>query len=208
MRIQNTSIGAPMSSTSSPALARTIDLRPSQPTVSVARTSSGPSGVVARTPAMRPPSSMRSTTLACMISLKFGIGARRSARKSRKSHCGISAMNACRGGRKVKSAMVIGRRRPAPAAAPPCCAAASAGRRAAPARPSPPASRDGWCRRGNRAGSRVLLQHDDVDAGAGEQQAEHHAGRAAAGDAAGRRQRASAVRRRSLVQPAGLHERR
>ena len=32
----------------------------------------------------------------------------------------------------------------------------------------------------------VLLQHDDVDAGAGEQKAEHHAGRPAAGDAAAR----------------------
>ena len=30
----------------------------------------------------------------------------------------------------------------------------------------------------------VLLQHDDVDAGAREQEAEHHAGRPAAGDAA------------------------
>ena len=29
----------------------------------------------------------------------------------------------------------------------------------------------------------VLLQHDDLDAGAGEQEAEHHAGRSAAGDA-------------------------
>jgi hypothetical protein len=33
----------------------------------------------------------------------------------------------------------------------------------------------------------VLLQHQDVDAGAGEQEAEHHAGRAAPGDGAGRR---------------------
>ena len=33
----------------------------------------------------------------------------------------------------------------------------------------------------------VLLQHQDVDAGAGEQEAEHHAGRAAAGNGAGRR---------------------
>ena len=33
----------------------------------------------------------------------------------------------------------------------------------------------------------VLLEHDDLDAGAREQQAEHHAGRPAAGDAAGGR---------------------
>ena len=32
----------------------------------------------------------------------------------------------------------------------------------------------------------VLLQHHDVDAGAGQQKAQHHAGRAAAGDAAAR----------------------
>ena len=32
----------------------------------------------------------------------------------------------------------------------------------------------------------VLLQHHDVDAGAGQQEAEHHAGRTAAGDGAGR----------------------
>ena len=30
----------------------------------------------------------------------------------------------------------------------------------------------------------VLLQHHDIDAGAGQQEAQHHAGRAAAGDGA------------------------
>ena len=34
----------------------------------------------------------------------------------------------------------------------------------------------------------VLFQHDDVDAGARQQKAEHHAGRSAAGDAALRRE--------------------
>src|SRR5213592_1351568 len=32
----------------------------------------------------------------------------------------------------------------------------------------------------------MLLEHDDVDAGAGQQKTEHHAGRATAGDAAAR----------------------
>jgi hypothetical protein len=31
----------------------------------------------------------------------------------------------------------------------------------------------------------MLLKHDDIDAGAGKQKAEHHAGRAASGDGTG-----------------------
>ena len=40
--------------------------------------------------------------------------------------------------------------------------------------------------RKSRRKSRVLLQHHDIDAGARQQEAEHHAGRPAAGDAASR----------------------
>ena len=47
---------------------------------------------------------------------------------------------------------------------------------------------DGWTvsPRKSRKKSRVLLEHHDVDAGAREQEAEHHPGGPAAGDAAAR----------------------
>ena len=66
-----------------------------------------PSGASPRTPAMRPPSSISSVTSACIAQVKAGIAAApAAARKSRKSHCGISAMKWQRVGRCVKSASV------------------------------------------------------------------------------------------------------
>src|SRR5262249_20381323 len=54
-RIQSTSMDAPRSSTTSPARLRTTEWRPSAPTINVLRMVSKPAGVLARTPAMRPP---------------------------------------------------------------------------------------------------------------------------------------------------------
>ena len=45
----------------------------------------------------------------------------------------------------------------------------------------------------------VLLHHRDVDAAAGEQQAQHHARRAAAGDQAGRRSAVAGTRHPLIV---------
>ena len=52
-RNQSTSIGAPTSSTASPAAARTVEWRPSQPIVQSARISNSPSGARPRTPTTR-----------------------------------------------------------------------------------------------------------------------------------------------------------
>ena len=139
----------------SPARSRTVECRPSAPTVRSARTSSGPSGVSARTPATRPPSSIRvgRLRLACAGG-SAGSAARCSARKSRKSHCGMKAMNLQCVGRWLKSATVsrspIERRM----AVDLLVRQLAGTRRAGRARASPRASRDGWCRRGSRAGSR------------------------------------------------------
>ena len=56
-------------------------------------------------------------------------------------------------------------------------------RRSIRVRPSPAASRDARCRRGNRERSRMLLQHYDIDPRV-QQISQHHAGGAAADDAA------------------------
>ena len=71
-RNQSTSMGAPRLSTRRSARSRTIDERPSAPTVSMARTSISPSGVFALTPAMPFPSTIKSMTSACITSLNFG----------------------------------------------------------------------------------------------------------------------------------------
>src|SRR5882724_9261209 len=71
-RNQSTSIGAPISSTSSLARSRTIECRPSQPIVRSARMSSGPSGVVALTPATVSPDQIRSVASAFIITLSDG----------------------------------------------------------------------------------------------------------------------------------------
>ena len=71
-RNQSTSMGAPRLSTRNPASSRTIDLRPSQPTTRVARTSISPSGVLALTPAIVFPAIIKSVTSACMINFKAG----------------------------------------------------------------------------------------------------------------------------------------
>ena len=151
-----------------------------------ARTSSGPAGVTARTPATRPASSISSVASARISSWKVGIMLRAcAARKSRKSHCGISAMNWQRVGRCVKSAIVTGKS------------------------PNWAARRvTSWCgsrkkllqdpelvhqlERGrvDRVAAkvaqevRVLLQHQHRHPGPGQEQAQHHAGGPAARDAA------------------------
>ena len=67
-RNHSTSIGAPICRTRMPAAWRTVECRPSAPTTSPARTSSGPSGVLARTPVTRSPSRSSPVTSAGMRS--------------------------------------------------------------------------------------------------------------------------------------------
>ncbi len=93
-RNQSTSIGAPTSSTASPAALRTVEWRPSQPMVQSARISNSPSGAVPRTPATRPSASIRPVTSARMRSVNAGSFLASPARKSRNSHCGMRAMKA------------------------------------------------------------------------------------------------------------------
>ena len=175
-----------MSSTAKPARSRTVECRPSAPTTRSARTSSGPSGVVARTPATRPsvfdqlgrprPASAAGTS---------GSAVPWSARKSRKSHCGIRAMNRQRVGRCEKSAIVTG--------SPPTHAVQLAHLLVRPLQEfveepelvhDLERRRDGWCRRGSRGGNPRASRGRRLDAGAREQEAEHHPGGTAAGDAA------------------------
>ena len=161
-----------------------------------ARTSSGPSGVSAphADDAAAVLDQVGRPRLACSR-WNAGIAlAPASARKSRKSHCGMKAMNWQRVGRWVKSATVT-------------CDVADARRELARllVRPREELVEQAELvhdlqRRGvdgvaaevaQEVG--VLLEHDDVDAGAREQEAEHHPGRTAAGDAAAGAERAGGV---------------
>ena len=172
----------------SPACSRTVEWRPSAPTTRSARISSGPSrrrrahaddAAVLVDQVGRPRVSISRWNA--------GIArAPRSARKSRKSHCGISAMNLQRVGRCEKSAMRDrARRRSGLRAAAPPGAAASGTRRAGRARASP-RSVEGWIvsPRKSRRKSPCFSSTDDIDAGARQQKAQHHPGRPAADDAA------------------------
>ena len=169
------------------ARSRTVEWRPSQPTDRSARISSSPSGVLARTPTTRPSSSIRSVASVSHAQIEGSDIACRARRgNSRKSHCGISAMNLQCVGSMSKSPMVT--------------------------RSSPICMRDvvdllmrqleelveqaelvhHLQRRGMHGVAAeiaqevgVLFQHRHRDAGARQQKAEHHAGRPAAGDAAG-----------------------
>ena len=98
-------MGTPISLVSSFASWRTMELRPSQPTTRSARTSRSPSGVLARTPAIRSPSCTRSTTLDSIRNSKAGNCFACFARKLRNSHCGMNPMNLHFVGRREKSAM-------------------------------------------------------------------------------------------------------
>ena len=104
--IQRTSLGMPRFSTSSPAFCRTTERRPSAPTTSLARIAARSVSVSIRIPLTRSPSTITSTTLAGMSNRKFGYWAAFRARKFRKSHCGMKAMNRCLTGRREKSAIV------------------------------------------------------------------------------------------------------
>ena len=134
----------------------------------------------------RPPSSMRPVDLGLHRAAGTS-GSRRAsaARKSRKSHCGIKAMNWQRVGRCEKSAIVTRRRRSRPASSRPPDAAAAGTSRAAPsscehlerrrvdrvaAEIAQEVARASRARRPRRRRARGA--------------AEHHPGRPAAGDAA------------------------
>src|SRR5881227_3410959 len=104
-RIQRTSIGTPNSSISRLLFVCVIEWRPSAPIVRSARTSRWPSGVFTRTPAIRSLSKSRSMTSCCMCRAKVGNRFARLERKSRKSHCGMKAINLQRVGKREKSAM-------------------------------------------------------------------------------------------------------
>ncbi len=145
---------------------------------------------------MRPPSSIRSVASVSMRSRNAGERAPWSARKLRKSHCGISAMNLQRVGRWVKSAIVT--------LASPMTARTSGALRVRKLQELLEQSKlVHHLERGGMNGVAakiaqeigVLLQHDDLDAGARQQVAQHHPGRAAAGDGAGRANRLIHARR-------------
>src|SRR5688572_22112597 len=102
-RNHSTSIGAPRFSTSSPACARTVERRPSAPMTRSARTSSSPSFTPEIFVSPRSP-----VTSAFIRSRNVGYRAPCCARKLRKSHCGIMAMNPQRVGRWRKSAILSG----------------------------------------------------------------------------------------------------
>ena len=70
---------------------RTVECRPSAPTTRSARTSNGPSGVWPRTPATRPPSSIRSVDLGLHAQMKAGIAPARSRRENRGNPIAASA---------------------------------------------------------------------------------------------------------------------
>ena len=107
MRNHITSIGAPRSSDLRPARSRIVEWRPSQPTTRSARISMSPSSVLARSPTIRPPSSIRSVASARMRRSKPGYFLPCPARKLRKSHCGMKAMNLHTVGRPVSAIFTV-----------------------------------------------------------------------------------------------------
>ena len=187
-RIHNTSIGAPRSRTSRPARSRSVEWRPSAATTRSALTLISPPGVVASNPVTSPPSIVRSRASASIFSWKAGNLLACSARKSRKSHCGIRAINRQWVGKCVKSATLTN--------SSPICA------------PSVRTSWCGRCRNSSRSPSSYMISRvegwtvsprksrrksacfsrtrTEIPA-LSEQKAEHHTGGAAAGDAAANR---------------------
>ena len=140
----------------SPARSRTIECRPSAPTTRSARISCGPPGVVRDDAgdAIRSPRSGRSTS-ACHPQIERRKARACSARKSRKSHCGISAMN-LQWRREVRKSAIV---TVSPATWPRSSRTSVCGRfrnssSDAELVASLRAWTDGWCRRENRAGSR------------------------------------------------------
>ena len=164
----------------------TVECRPSAPITRSARMASSPSGVVAATPTIRPPSSSKLFTSASISRWKCGRRLACSAMKSRKSHCGMKAMKGHLSRSRPKSAI------------------------GDPESPIQPVSvRASWCGKSEQVLQQpelvhhlqgrgvdgvapevaqeigVLLKHQHIDAGPGKQIARHHPGRSPARDAAG-----------------------
>ena len=99
-RNQSTSIGASYARTGSRAACRTVDRRPSAATVSVA----GIAPPATVSPVTRPCSTSSPVASVSISSRNPGYPAACRVTKSRKSHCGISAISRCRPGRRRKSA--------------------------------------------------------------------------------------------------------
>ncbi len=148
---------------------------------------SGPPGPSARTPATRPPSRISSVASVRIRSSKCGERPADLAMKSRKSHCGIRAMNLQRVGRWRRSAIVS------------CTAGKLHGepldllvRQPKQLVEQAELGHDLERRWVERVATKVaqevgvLLQNHDVDPAAREQEAQHHAGRPAPDDAAAR----------------------
>ena len=184
-RIHNTSIGAPRSRTSRPARSRSVEWRPSAATTRSAFTLISPPGVVASNPVTSLFSTVRSRASASIFSWKAGNRLPWSARKSRKSHCGIKAMNRQWVGKCVKSATST---KSSPICAPRVRTSWCGRRRNSSSRPSSymTSSVEGWIvsPRKSRRKSACFSRTRTEISGSGKQETEHHAGRAAAGDAA------------------------
>ena len=142
---------------------------------------------VNRAPTTRPPSRSRSVTSALRRSVNVGSVSAASASRSSRSHCGTSAMCWCAPGQPAEVADPDG-----PGVELHRRAVEAALRQRGEARAEAELVEQG--QRGGVHGVAaevaqevgVLLQHRDRDAGAGQQQAEHHPGGAATDDEAGR----------------------
>ena len=178
-----------MSSTSSPALARTVDLRPSQPTVSLARTSSGPSGVVRAHADDAPVLLDEVDDIGLHDELEVRIRARLVGEEV--EEVPLRHQRDERVPRRQPGEVGDVDRGVADLHAEPCHLVVRQLQQVV----EQPQLVHHLERRGMDGVAAevaqevgVLLQHHDVDAGARQQQPEHHAGRTAAGDAAGGRQ--------------------
>ena len=178
-------MGAPRSSTSRPARSRTVECRPSAPTVSSRPDFEPPPGVVARTPTTRPAFFDQIVNLRLHPEVKGRIALACSAMKSRKSHCGMNAMNRHLIGRCEKSATGT--------STSPTYTADAGGLLVRPLQElvqEPQLVQHLEGRRVNRVAAKVpeevsvLLQDHDVDPSPRQQEAQHHPGRTTAGDAA------------------------
>ena len=157
-RNHSTSIGAPRSSLSRPAFSRTVEWRPSQPTTRSARIVSVPSGVFARSPTIRPPSSIEVRRLGLHAQVESLVALallREEVEEVPLRHQGDEF--AVRWQMAEIGRSEDARRRPDRIASRPSDAAASGTHPAGPVRTSTQGSRDAPCRRGNRAGNRRVF---------------------------------------------------
>ena len=184
-RNQSTSIGAPRSSPVRPGARANGRVPAVAADGEVGAHSSAPSGVLARTPAMRPPSSMRSTASARICRWNEGKLLPCSARKLRKSHCGIERNELAAGGEmgEIRQGVFPVAEEGADGRRLSDAAAQEIARAAELAHHFERRGMDGVAAKiAQKVG--MLLEHDHIDAGAREQEAEHEPAWASADDGA------------------------